>query len=45
VDVAKNVAFFGSHFSPKTTQMRSSCFWDVTQRPVAVSYRRFGIAY
>ena len=29
----------------QTTQMTSSYSWDITQRPVAGSYRRFGIAY
>jgi hypothetical protein len=45
VKVAKNVSFIGSHLSSKTTQMRSSCFCQITQRPVAGSYRSFGIAY
>jgi hypothetical protein len=45
VNVAKIIAFFGSHLSSKQTQMRSSCFWDIAERKVAGSYRRFGIAY
>ena len=32
-------------FFRQTIQMTSSCFCDITQRPVAGSYRSFGIAY